>query len=397
MNVVHLMASPFLGGPERQVLGLARALPASYRSTILSFRESGRCRPLLDEARRLGFETVALEQNFPRIWKSSAEIAGHLRRLRADVLCCSGYKPDILGWMAARQAGVSVLAIAHGWTAATWRVRFNEMLDRLVMRWMDTVVCVSEAQAVKVRRAGVAPRRVVVIRNAVQPEAFREPEPGARTELESLFTQSPRLIIGAAGRLSPEKGFERLIESAVLVLKELPYVGFVIFGDGPLREKLTKQIVESGLQGRFVLGGFRSDLARLTPSLDLGVLSSYTEGLPVAVLEAMAAGLPVVATAVGGTPEVIEEGISGHLVPAGDPAALAERILALLGDEAKRRTVGRQARERVRRHFTFDAQTTAYQRLFASLTARTCQTGAQTMGALTRRPRSGLAVMNQPG
>ena len=105
----------------------------------------------------------------------------------------------------------------------------------------------------------------------------------------------------------------------------MPGVGFVVFGDGPLRDDLTRRIAERGLQGRFVLAGFRPDLERVLPACDLAVSSSHTEGLPVVVLEEMAAGLPVVATAVGGTPEVVEDGVTGWLVPAADPAALARR------------------------------------------------------------------------
>src|SRR5262245_30912269 len=119
MVIVQLMASPFFGGPERQMLGLARHLAAPYRTAFLTFPERGLAQPLLQEVRRHGFDGAALRHNFPDVRRAAAEVAGHLRRLRADVLCCSGYKPDILGWRAARQAGVPVVSISHGWTAAT--------------------------------------------------------------------------------------------------------------------------------------------------------------------------------------------------------------------------------------------------------------------------------------
>src|SRR5262245_17653718 len=165
MHIVQLMASPFLGGPERQVLGLATSLPPEYRITFLSFAERGLSRPFLEEARRQGFAAETLRHNFPHVRRAAWEVAGRLRRLRADVLCCNGYKPDVVGWLAARQAGVPVVSVSHGWTAATWKVRVYEALDRFLLRWMDAVVCVSEGQARKVRQAGVPPDRVVVIRN----------------------------------------------------------------------------------------------------------------------------------------------------------------------------------------------------------------------------------------
>src|SRR5579871_2644923 len=229
MMIVHLMASPFFGGPERQMVGLARHLPASYESAFLSFAEGGACRALLDQARAHGFEAVALDHNYPHWQRAAREIAGHLRRLKADVLCCSGYKPDIIGWRAARQAGIPVVSVSHGWTAATIKVRLNEALDRRVLRWMDHVVCVSAAQAVKVRRAGVSPERVTVIRNAID-AAAGEPDPSYRHRLREFFAVPPERIVGAAGRLSPEKGFGQLVEAAAIVGRSDPGVGFVVFG-----------------------------------------------------------------------------------------------------------------------------------------------------------------------
>src|SRR5690349_18689825 len=169
--VVNLAASPFVGGPERQLLGLARHLPDLFRSIFLSFSERGLARPFVDQARRDGFEAVELRHNVPNYRQAIDEIVQHLRRLHADVLCCHGFKPDVFGWRAARIARIPVVAVSHGWTGATWRVRMYEGLDRLVLRCMDRVVGVSAAQADKVRRAGVPFERVVVIRNAVDEAA----------------------------------------------------------------------------------------------------------------------------------------------------------------------------------------------------------------------------------
>jgi glycosyltransferase involved in cell wall biosynthesis len=286
------------------------------------------------------------------------------------VLCCNGYKPNLVGLLAARRAGVPVVAVSHGWTAATWKVRLNEALDRLVLRWVDRVVCVSEGQAVKVRRAGVPAGRVAVIRNAIGPDAFVAPKPSARERLHAFFPRPPRRVVAAAGRLSPEKGFGVLVEAAAAVTRADPDVGFVLFGDGPLREALARQAADRGLADRFVLAGFRTDLGRFLPHCDVVALPSYTEGLPVVVLEAFAAGVPVVATAVGGTPEVIEEGVSGYLVPPGDPAPLARRLEELLAAGPARQAMGSRARQRVREHFTFAAQAARYAELFEGLAVK---------------------------
>jgi glycosyltransferase involved in cell wall biosynthesis len=349
------------------MLGLARALPATVRSAFLSFAEGGRCRSFLAAARQQGCEAVALTNDTPRLRAAVAEVAGHLERLGADVLLCHGYKANVLGRLAARRRRVPVVAVSRGWTGECLKVRLYELLDRLHLRWMDRVVSVSEAQAAKVRRCRVRPERLRVIHNAVDPERFTDPDPVYRAKLARYFRQPRSCVVGAAGRLSPEKGFEVLVAAAERVLRRDPSVGFVLFGDGPCRERLARQIKAAGLGGAFVLSGFRADLDRFLPHLDLLVLPSYTEGLPNVVLEACAAAVPVVATAAGGTPEVVEDGLNGYLAPAGDAARLADRIDAVLTAEDRGRTLGFEGRQRVLERFTFAAQAREYLDLFAEL------------------------------
>ncbi len=153
MNIVHLTASTFYGGPERQILGLARALPDD-RTAVLSFAEGGRCRAFLTEARRQGVEAAALEHDTPSLHAAVSDLTRRLRQRRADVLLCHGYKANVLGRLAARRAGAPAVAVSRGWTGESWRVRLYEAIDRVHLRWMDQVVCVSEAQAVKARARG---------------------------------------------------------------------------------------------------------------------------------------------------------------------------------------------------------------------------------------------------
>jgi glycosyltransferase involved in cell wall biosynthesis len=261
-----------------------------------------------------------------------------------------------------------VVAISHGWTAATAKVRLNETLDRLSLRWMDRVVCVSEGQAVKVRQARVPADRVAVIRNAIDCPECPTSDPAYGRQLQALFPRPMQRVVGAVGRLSPEKGFSVLVEAARRMAGVDPDVGFVLFGDGPLVPQLRVQVDALGLRERFVLAGFRADATCFLPHLDLVVLPSFTEGLPVVLLEALVAAVPVVATAVGGTPEVVEDGVSGYLVPARDPAALADRIAAILASPDRARAMGRRGRERVKAEFSLARQGLEYQRLFERLT-----------------------------
>jgi glycosyltransferase involved in cell wall biosynthesis len=366
MHIVHLTASRFYGGPERQMLGLARALPPDIRNTFLSFSEGGCCGAFLREACDQGFEARALAYDTPRLRAAAGELTKCLAAVRADILLCNGYKADLLGRIAARRVGIPAVAVSRGWTAQTLRVRLYEALDRWHLRRMDRVVCVSEAQAVKVRQTGVPPERVRVIHNAVDPGRFADPDPRAREQLAGCFPRPPARLVGAAGRLSPEKGFDVLVAAACWVLRAHPDTGFVLFGDGCCRAALQQQIADAGLGHLFVLDGFRTDLDRFLPHFDLLALPSYSEGLPNVVLEACAAGVPVVATTAGGTPEILGDG-AGILVPPGDPVALAEGIIAALDRGAGLRELGEAGRRRVADRFTFAAQAALYQELFDEL------------------------------
>lgn len=363
MNIVHLTASPFFGGPERQMLGLATAMPGEYRSVFLSFAERGLSGPFMQELRSHGLPAVELRGNAPRLWSAATEVACCLRSLRADVLLCHGYKPDIIGYLAARKAGIPVVAVSRGWTWATLKVRVYEWLDRRVLNRVDHVVCVSCGQGRRVRQAGVKPAKITVIHNSIDTKRFARPDPSGAKTLAGLFGNAPSRIAMAVGRLSPEKGFGKLVECAVMLRQRGMDVGFVLVGEGPEREVLEHEIARAGLAGRFILAGFRKDVDRLIPHADLLVQSSFTEGMPNVVLEAMAASVPVVATAVGGTPEVVDEGVTGLLVRPGRADDLAAGVTAVLADEANRLRMGHAACERVRSDFTFASQSAAYQQL----------------------------------
>lgn len=363
MHVVHLTASTFFGGPERQMLGLAAALASDHTTSFLSFSEGGRCEPFLNAVRDGGFVGACVAADTPHFLRAIRAIAERLNDWKADVLLCHGYKADLLGRAAARRARVPVLAVSRGWTHESLKVRLYEMLDRAHLRLLDGVIAVSDGQAEKVRRAGVPNERVAVIRNAARPASFARSSWPGRTMLHACFLSPGERIVVSAGRLSPEKGFHVLIEAAQEVCANDPGVRFVVFGEGAQRSDLERRIAAAGLDERFALPGFRDDLDSLLPNADLFVLPSFTEGLPNVVLEASAAGVPVVATAVGGTPEVVIAGETGLLVSPGDARGLSSAMQQLLADGELRRRYGNAGREFVRRNFTFEAQAAAYLQL----------------------------------
>lgn len=367
LKVVHLTASPFFGGPERQMLALAHEMRSTCHTIIASFSENNSCHAFLNRAAAEDFETATLPHDTPRLLAAEQDVNSLLRSKHADVLLCHGYKANLLGLRAARRVGIPAVAVSRGWTGESLRVRLYETLDRLVLRRMDKVVCVSAGQSEKVRRAGVRDDRIVVIHNAIRADRFALPRPDDRSRLQSLFRTAPRQIIGAAGRLSPEKGFDILVRAAEIVCRAVPHTGFVLFGDGILRDSLRRLIAAFGLEQQFALAGFSTELDRFMPHFDLFVQSSHTEGLPNVLLEAAAAGVPVVATDVGGTAEVVAHQHTGLLVPSNDPRALAAGMHRLLADDTLRAIMAARAPRHVAERFTFAAQAQAYRSLFCSL------------------------------
>jgi len=366
-NVVHLTDSPFYGGPERQMLGLSLALAESIQSTILCFRDHASSRPFLKQLDAAGIPARMIAHANPRFLRMIADVAAELRRERADLLVCHGYKADVIGWFAARRVGIPVVAVSRGWTAHTRKVRAYETLDRRMLRRMDAVVCVSAGQAAKVARAAIRPDRLHVIHNSIDPARFHNGATGGRAILEGLFASPRSAIIAAVGRQSPEKGFDQLVDAARLLARDDDRIGIVLVGDGPDRSMLEALVRDWRLQSSVVFMGFRGDVDRLLPGADILAQSSHTEGLPNVVLEACAAGLPVVATDVGGTSEIIEDGVNGFLVPAADPKALAQRLLDLVRSRDLRHQMGSRGRDLVRARFSFARQAAAYEELFVAL------------------------------
>lgn len=349
------------------MLGLAVNLPGSIRTSILCFRDNGSSAPFVQRLSAAGVEARMLTHMNPHFIAMVADVLGELRAKAAEVLITHGYKADILGLIAARIARVPILAVSRGWTGHTRKVRLNEALDRRFLRHMDGVVCVSEGQAAKVRRAGIPPHRLHVIRNAIDPSRFGLPDAGSRTVLQEMFASPRDVIVVGVGRLSPEKGFDQLIDAAGIAATQVARAGFVLVGDGPERAALEDRVRAAGLEPCVAFAGFRADVDRLLAGADILAQSSHTEGLPNVVLEACAAGIPVVATAVGGTGEVIRDGKNGFLVEPGNPPALADGLLKLMHSPDLRRSMGDHGRQVVRREFSFAEQCAKYERLLYSM------------------------------
>lgn len=367
-HVMHLRASNFVGGPERQILEhLRQGESAMVHLSLCCFRENGQVTELETAGADSGLDCTYVTAESAFDFGTVRQLRTILKEKQVSLLVTHGYKPNLLGRIASWSEGIPILSVSRGWTYESRRVRCYEYLDRIFLRLADLVVAVSEGQRQKVLACGVRPDKVRVIHNAIDLNSYPGPaQKGIRNE---LGIPPDAVLVVTAGRLSPEKNHLGLIEAATKVLERRADMFFVIFGEGILRAELEGAVAQAGIGTHFFLPGFRGNVRALLHEADIFVLPSQTEGLPNVVLEAFACRKAVVATKVGGTPEVVRHGENGFLVAAGDMDGLATFILALASDPGLRQRMGQSGYEHVRASFDYTAQTEAYLQVYNSLLA----------------------------
>lgn len=364
ITVMHLRASNFVGGPEKQILEhFTRLDSRRFRPILGTFVENGAQDPLGDAAFKRGIQCIRFPSLSPLNPGNILHVARILKKENVDILCTHGYKPNVLSFFAAKLLGrISTIAVSRGWTWESPKIRFYEALDRRFLRISDHVVAVSAGQQDKILSCGVPWGKTSVIHNAINLDDCLM----AKSIMikQELGLPGDAILVASAGRLSPEKNYAAMIEAAVHVARKNSSVYFAVFGEGFLRQELERRISDSGLGGRFFLPGFRTDLQALFNDIDIFMLPSLTEGLPNVALEAFAAKKPIVATAVGGTPEVVLNGISGFLSTPENISAMVDSVLKLTEDPALRRDMGMAGYHYVAEHFGFEAQTRKYEELY---------------------------------
>ena len=289
-----------------------------------------------------------------------AAILRHLRAHRYEVVHTHSAKAGFLGRMAARLAHVPwIVHTPHGYPFEMDVPRPFKLLyfvlEKFCSRFTDRTICVCPHEARTAAERGlVAPANVAVIENGLRAVPNALGADGGESQRE--LARSPGdLCVGTVGRFSRQKGHRYLIEAARTVVSRFPRVRFFLAGEGELQKKLERKIRRLGLGSYFRMPGQLRDVGRLYETLDVYVSSSLWEGLPYTVLEAMQAGKPVVATAVGGVPDIITNEETGLLVPPRDASALAEKICQLLADPDTRRRLGTAATGTV--HERYGAET----------------------------------------
>jgi len=366
MLILHVLAPGAVGGLERVVRSLAaghRAL--GHRVCVAVIHEAGQGdHPFVTALSELGIEVIPLRVA-PRAYRTErAMIAELCGTLRPDVVHTHGYRADVVDAGVARSQRIPTVTTVHGFTGGGWKNRVYERLQRYAFRQFDAVVAVSRPLAEALVREGVPLGRVHEIRNAWD-DAVTFLDHSAACSV--LGVPSDGFRLGWVGRVSPEKGPDVMLQALALLGDTA--VRLSMLGDGPERDRLQRRGEALGVAARMTWHGTVVEAASLFRAFDVFVLSSRTEGTPMALFEAMAAGVPIVATAVGGVPQVVSSA-EAILVPPDDPTRLAAAIRETLRDPGAARDRARAARCRLEREFAVQPWLERYDMLYHTLAQR---------------------------
>jgi glycosyltransferase involved in cell wall biosynthesis len=357
------------GGPEKTILAGAKPLDPDIDLTVCYLRLRGDDTfSIGDRAASLGVDYVEVSERHsldPAIWPALRRI---VRDRRIDVVHAHEYKTDLLAWLLAKRERVVPLATAHGWTGHSWKERriYYPGDKRVLARYPKVIAVSSEIKRTLVA-AGARPERVEVVLNAIDVDRFRR-RPDAEGASRGHYGLAPGdTVIGAVGRLEPQKRFDLLIEAIGALAPQHPSLRLLIAGDGSLREALDAQIARAGLGGRVRLIGHEPDIMRFHHALDLFVQSSDYEGTPNVVLEAMALGTPVVATDVGGTAELCRADVDGLILAPGSAPRLADAIRRALADPAATRERAAVARRHTEDELSFNRRLARVEAIYKEL------------------------------
>jgi len=371
-KVFYFLDSLEVGGTETQAVELALRMSASaYDVTLGCLRVKG---PLLEKLKGSGVATREFHPagglDSPRGLYQLARLAAYLRREKIDVVHTHDLWTNLMGVVAARMAGVPAIVSSRRDLA---HFDWYQGSKRNWLRRIQNLSGVVLANATPIRDAlisedGFAPEKLRVIHNGVDTAKFQR----GRRDRERLFpgTQNQKLVVLVGNMHTDVKGHPWLIDAAPAVLREFQETRFVFAGDGDSRPAFEEQVATLGLQGSFMFLGRRSDIPDVLASSDIAVLPSRAEGLPNAVLEYMAAGLPTIASRVGGNAELVEDGVTGLLVPPEDSSAIAAALLRLLRDPDLSRKMAENGRKVAVENYSFERLIREVDALYTELLRR---------------------------
>jgi sugar transferase (PEP-CTERM/EpsH1 system associated) len=365
-GVVHVVLNLDPGGTERLVIQLARQLADRFQPLVCCLDNAGQWAP---EIQRAGVEVIALERRpgfHPSLGRKLARIAAD-RDVR--ILHCHHYSPFVYGAIAmACRPGLRVVYTEHGRLSDAPPTRKRRLVNPCLGLLPDRIYAVSRDLRAHMIAEGLPARRIDVIHNGIEPG--RTPaENDRRAARVHLGIPDASFVVGTVARLDQVKDLRTLIAAFRNLSRTIADARLVVIGDGPERAALREAAHDAGVADRVVLAGYRSDAREMLAAFDVFANSSISEGVSLTILEAMAASLPVVATAVGGTPEVVLEQETGLLVSPRDPERMATALRAMAGAPAFRRSLGAAGRRRVETFFTLERMVQAYEQAYTELDA----------------------------
>lgn len=345
----------FGGGPDKSILNTPRLLTATGYDSLCVYLHPPADPGFVTLERRAAVANaplVSLVDRGPWDWRVVAQLVRLCRTRRVAIWHGHDYKSDVLGLIVRRCWPMKLATTLHGWVENTPRMPLYNAIDRWAIRRYDEVMCVSQKLWQECVDRGVPTARCTLVRNGIQLDDYPRTLTVADAK-RACGADGGRMLIGAVGRLSPEKGFDRLIRAASELLAEGRELELWIAGEGDERGHLEQLIATLGCDRHVRLLGHVAAPQTMFQACDIFVLSSLSEGLPNVVLEAMAYEIPVIATRVGEIPFVLTQDVDGLIVPPDSAPDLAAALRVLLDDPERRRRLAREGRRTVETSFSF--------------------------------------------
>ena len=355
-KVFIIIDSVKLGGPGKGILQYLERNRDDIDYLIVNFTQGGSENfEFVDVARERGHPVELIKETY-RLNPMTVFIALKMfREGKYNIIQSHGYKGHIIAYIVSRITGCKWLAMAHGWTRENLKIRAYNALERLLLRYPDYVVAVSPILYNILNKQRSKKRKLRLVLNAVDEKEI--PFSGTKINIREHYGLSDNdFVLGVFGRFSPEKGHDIMLKALSKLTGQYPQLKLLLIGEGQEYKNLKKIVEEEKLEQHVFFCGYQKNVGDYYTAVDLVVLPSLSEGLPNVVLEAMVLGKPVLATKVGGVPEIIEHDVNGWLVEAGSSKALEQQIRKLLHDKSSLNRIQNKTKNSIMPKFCPDAR-----------------------------------------
>lgn len=353
--VAHLLHTMAYGGVETIIINWLRAVDRDrVEPHLICFANPGETeRPFVEAARRAGLSisTIPWSRRKP-VFRAARALHRRLDEIGADVLHVHNTYAEIVGLIAARRAGVKILNTLYVWSDFGWKRNVQQWVSSRIIRRFDLVTSQCEQTMRDTTRRGVPAAMQRVLISGAPPSEVSVNQRQRRANRERFGAGDDHLVLANIARLYPEKAQDRLLHCFKRIHEARPNTRLWILGTGPLEEDLRATIRALDLDDAATLCGFVPDATSMAWSADIQVHPSRAEGVPLAICEGMVGAMPIVATAVGGVPEMIQHERTGLLVDFGDDEAFVRQTLRLIDDPDLRRRLGGEARRFVQNEYS---------------------------------------------